>query len=71
MGDAFKDFRVMVETADGTFYPLKPEDFRLVSHCPDTLSLDECVKRYNARMVREGIREHAWLELRTAPSRKP
>lgn len=64
MIDAFEDFVVMIETADGTLHSYKPEAFRLAARCSIAISLDECVRRYNVRMAREGIDEHARLMLR-------
>ena len=61
MTDVFEDFTVALERADGTIYTLSPEAFRLAARCQSTLLLTACVKRYNARMVREGINEHARL----------
>ena len=57
--DVLKDFRVVIERADGTLMPLSPEAFRLTARCPSTLLLATCVERYNARMAREGITERA------------
>jgi hypothetical protein len=62
--DAFEDFVVMLETADGTLYTYRPEAFRSAAKCSTAISLDECVRRYNVRMAREGIQEHARLVLR-------
>jgi hypothetical protein len=59
--DVLKDFRVVVETADGTLHTHSSEAFRLAARCPSTLLLSTCVARYNARMVREGINERARL----------
>lgn len=59
--DVLKDFVVVLETAGGTLQTLKPEAFRLAARCPSTLLLSTCVERYNARMKREGINEHAHL----------
>lgn len=59
--DAFKDFVVVVESTDGTLRTFKPQEFRLAARCPMTLLLPTCVERYNARMVREGVREHAQI----------
>lgn len=61
MTDVLKDFRVVIETADGTLRTYQPEAFRLAARCPITLLLSTCVERYNARMVRDGIYEHARL----------
>lgn len=59
--DVLRDFVVVLETADGTIRSYKPEAFRLAARCPSTLLLSTCVERYNARMTREGINEHARL----------
>lgn len=64
MTDAFEDFVVMLETADGTLHTYRPKAFRLAAQCSSAISLDECVRRYNVRMAREGIVEHARLVLR-------
>lgn len=61
MTDVFKDFRVMIESTDGTIRTYKPETFRLAARCPSTLLLSVCVERYNARMAREGISDRAQL----------
>lgn len=58
---AFKDFVVVVESTDGTLRTFKPAEFRLAARCPTTLLLPTCVERYNARMKREGIGEHAQI----------
>lgn len=59
--DVLRDFVVVLETADGTLRTYRPEVFRLAARCPSTLLLSTCVERYNARMAREGINEHARL----------
>ena len=61
MTDVLRDFVVIIETSDGTLRTFKPEAFRLAARCPSMLLLSTCVERYNARMKREGIREHAQL----------
>jgi hypothetical protein len=61
VSEAFKEFAVVIETVDGTLHPYKPEVFRLAARCSSTLLLTECIKRYNTRMAREGIKEHARL----------
>lgn len=64
MADAFEDFVVMLETADGTLHSYRPAAFRFAARCQITHPLDECVRHYNARMKREGIAEHAQLVFR-------
>lgn len=64
--DVLKDFVVLVESTDGTLRTHRPDAFRLAARCPSTLLLSTCVERYNARMKREDIREHAQL----VPARK-
>lgn len=59
--DVLKEFAVVIERSDGTIMTLKPEAFRLAARCPSTLLLSTCVERYNARMIREGIRESATI----------
>ena len=59
--DVLRDFVVIVESTDGTLRTWKPEMFRQIARCPNTLLLSTCVERYNDRMKREGIREHAQL----------
>lgn len=59
--DVLRDFVVVIESSDGTLRTFKPEEFRLAARCPTTLLLSTCVERYNSRMAREGIREHAQL----------
>lgn len=59
--DILRDFVVMIETSDGTLRTFQPEAFRIAARCPSTLLLSTCVERYNARMKREGLREHAQL----------
>lgn len=64
MTDAFDEFSILLETAGGTMRTFRPKAFREAARCPSTISLDECVRRYNVRMAREGISEHARLVLR-------
>lgn len=59
--DVLEDYSVMIEKRDGTVMTLRPEAFRLVARCPNTLLLATCVERYNARMVREGLADRATL----------
>jgi hypothetical protein len=61
MANVLGAFVVLLETSDGTLRTYKPETFRLMARCPSTLLITECVKRYNDRMRREGIKEHASL----------
>lgn len=68
--DVLGDFVVVIERNDGTVMTLKPEAFRLAARCPTTLLLSTCVERYNARMIRDGIREHASLVPRRRSDRR-
>lgn len=67
MTDVLRGYAVIVESSDGTLRTYKPETFRLAARCPSTLLLSTCVERYNARMAREGIKEHARLVPRKLP----
>lgn len=69
MSDVFQDFVVVVETADGTLHSYKPETFRLAARCSSAVLLSECVKRYNTRMEREGLRERA--QIMSRPRKRP
>ena len=71
MADVFKDFLVVIESADGTRRgSLSPDEFRAAIGCPKTAFLADCVDRYNARQSREGAEDRARLEMRTTPSRR-
>ena len=70
VADPLQDFVVVLETADGTLRTYQPEAFRLAARCPSTLLLSTCVERYNARMKREGIREHVSLKMRPPDGRR-
>jgi hypothetical protein len=68
--DVFKDFLVVIESADGTRRgSLTPEEFRMASGCSRTTFLGDCIESYNARQLREGAEDRARLEMRTQPSR--
>jgi len=64
-GDVLKDFDVLVEFSDGQLRTFRAEEFRRLARCPSRLLLSTCVEWYNAKMKRDGIREHAQLVPRT------
>lgn len=69
MADVFKDFLVVIESADGKRRgSLTPEEFRASSGCARTVYLGDCIENYNARQAREGAEDRARLEMRTEPS---
>lgn len=71
MADVFKDFRVVVESADGSRRgSFSPEEFRTAAACPKTMFLADCIERYNASQERQGYEDRARLEMRTTPSRR-
>jgi hypothetical protein len=71
MTDAFKDFLVIIESADGTHRgSLTPEEFRTALGCPKTAFLDDCIKRFNERQAQDGAEDRARVEMRTTPSRR-
>ena len=71
MADVFKDFLVIIESADGARRgSLTPDEFRAGMGCPKTCFLDDCIKSWNARQDRQGYEDRARLEMRTQPSRR-
>jgi hypothetical protein len=71
MADVFKDFLVVIESADGTRRgSLTPEEFRAASGCSRTAFLSDCIDRYNAGQARQGYEDRARLEMRTTPKGK-
>jgi hypothetical protein len=70
MTDVFKDFLVVIESADGTRRgSLTPDEFRIALGCSKTAFLADCIESYNARQLREGAEDRARLEMRTVSSR--
>ena len=71
MADVFKDFLVVIESADGVRRgSLTPDAFRASTGCPKTHFLVDCVDRYNANQARQGYEDRARLEMRATPSRR-
>lgn len=71
MADVFKDFLVVIESADGARRgTLTPDEFRAGMDCPKTHFLADCIERYNTNQARQGYEDRARLELRTTPSRR-
>lgn len=70
MTDVFKDFLVVIESADGTRRgSLTPEEFRAAFGCSKTTFLSDCVQRFNERQVHEGLEDRARVEMRTMSKR--
>lgn len=70
MADVFKDFIVVIESADGRRRgSLTPDEFRVAMDCSRTAFLDDCIARFNSRQEREGAEDRARLEMRTKSSR--
>ena len=73
MGDVFKDFLVVIESADGARRgSLTPDEFRagMGGGCPKTHFLADCIKSWNVRQERLGYEDRARLEMRTTSSRR-
>jgi hypothetical protein len=71
MADVFKDFLVVVESADGTRRgSLTPEEFRAAFGCSKTAFLQDCITIFNERQAREGAEDRVRLEIRTEPKRR-
>ena len=70
MTDIFKDFLVVIESADGARRgSLTSEEFRVAMGCSRTAFLADCIESYNARQKCEGAEDRARLEMRTESSR--
>ena len=71
MADVFKDFLVVIESADGTRRgSLTPDEFRAGMGCPKMHFLADCITDWNAKQDRLGHEDRARLEMRTKPSRR-
>lgn len=71
MADVFKDFLVVIESADGARRgSLTPDEFRAGMGCPKTHFLGDCIKTWNAKQDRLGLEDRARLEMRTTSSRR-
>lgn len=71
MTDVFKDFLVVIESADGTRRgSLTPEEFRAATGCAKTAFLSDCIDRYNSFQTRQGYEDRARLEMRTTSRSK-
>lgn len=71
MADVFKDFLVVIESADGTRRgSLTPNEFRTGMGCPKAHFLADCIESWNAKQAREGSEDRARLEMRTKPVRR-
>jgi hypothetical protein len=69
--DVFKDFLVVIESADGTRRgSLTSEEFRAATGCSRTAFLADCIERYNASQARQGYEDRARLEMRTTSPRR-
>jgi hypothetical protein len=69
VADVFKDFLVVIESAEGKRRSsLTPDEFRSGMGCPKTLG--DCITDWNASQVRLGNEDRARLEMRTKPSRR-
>ncbi len=69
--DVFKDFLVVIESADGARRgSLLPEEFRVGLGCPKTHFLADCIKDWNVKQERQGYEDRVRLEIRTQPSRR-
>ena len=71
MADVFKDFLVVIESADGVRRgSLTPDAFRASTGCPKAHFLADCIERYNASQERQGYGDRARLEMRSTPTRR-
>ena len=70
MTDVFQDFRVVIESPDGTRRgSLTPDEFRVGIGCSRTAFLADCVEKWNASQEKLGLGDRARLELRTRAKR--